>query len=427
MLRSLQTVHQKPMSPTKYYPKETVKTLSQQEQEAFDIFLLSNQDRNRIDQYYKLLEEKYKSLKKEMSKIDDCKREILQVRQSELNYVENHRMNDILMYYQSTYRTSLNNLKILKNEIESLKSQLRKTQINIVESFQNWYYNQDDGKKIVKEGGDISPIIQEGGNNVINNESGDYIIKNIYADEESSNLQKIDEELWQLHRMRKLLHPNSQPAMPLKLFNLQNKSYLTRPSTTSASMRTMNFSRESILNSDMPFEKSIPAMNDDLLQFQCYEIINSPCHLSDLSSRFSMNKENSYGIQTNDENMPKLRTTPKTLPDKKDISKKDNQLEIKQLFQKKTFNQEAIKHSELLQTMDNNFNLKIPQLKEDNGKLICTINDDNDRLKTHQLLNVSNEDVAFVEFIKNIPLTGDADVDDEIVQFYRTKFKTQKC
>lgn len=121
----------------------TSTSLSVPEREAFEIFLIDNQNKNEIDFYCKALKQKYEAAKGIATKIEECQKNITDIRKNlehaSNNYELYQELNSQIIEVQNVYRENLLQLQQIKSEIEMLKHGLKQAQIKVVQKFKRWF------------------------------------------------------------------------------------------------------------------------------------------------------------------------------------------------------------------------------------------------------------------------------------------------
>lgn len=366
MLRSLENVQTNSSATTAI--KDSTKdvdynrniNLSKNEQEAFDIFVINYQNRDELQYYYDGLDSKYKAAKNEADKIQNCKEDIIKLKNcfdsiSDYNYETKIALSQKLTTMQALYRASLMSLETNKKDIEFLKQGLNQAQMKLIENFKSWY-NKDEG------------IIKEGGDNIMNASCTNYNIQNpqIYQMHQTIQYANVPK-----NNLFTIQTPNALS------YNLQAKEFpgmsnVSNEPKSPPSMLPLNLNKTNYASNLKTFcGNSSPNTN-------LYETNN-----------YALNKENSNCLNTN-QNLNQMQyNTNQTYTLKSDY-----------------IDQQQCQINSVLSTATN-------QTVSNTCPLMPGMN----------CVSNAEDTEEFKEFMKTIRSTGDPEIDDEIRQFYRNKFK----
>lgn len=384
MLRSLQNM-QSNATLTKYFPNG-IQNLSKAEQEAFDIFLINYQKKDEINFYFNTLDSRYKAAQNEVGSIQNCQKEIMEIRNvlndiSHNNYENKIALSQKLLCLQSLYKSGLANLQMIKRDIDFLKQGLQQTQLKVIQNFKNWYFKDD---------------VKEGGDNIMNKltlknsfENGVFFE---YQNDISTYKSQSTDESNKLNYVFSTSSLCSDEKVNYPPFRFPIEPHHIPPANKPVPQR-----QTITINSN--YDVFIPRSPSSVLNFPNNKEINPYGLTIAKGIATNLNKENSNTLNL-EQNLSSVKYI--------------NQCAINKKLGNDTKNYPSAGRTNDLFLVQKHLNV-VP-----NNPYVMNQSSES----TSSNLNNLKEEKKFIDFIKSIPLTGDVEVDEEIIQFYRNKFKT---
>lgn len=377
MLVSLQNMQSNATS-AKYFPNG-IQNLTKTEQEAFDIFLINYQNKDEINFYFNTLDSRYKAAQNEIETIQKCQKEIMEIR----NFLENSSntnsetksaLNQKFICLQTLYKSGMANLQMIKKDIDYLKQGLQQAQTKVIENFKSWYYKED-------------VAIKEGGDNIMNNSLKDTLDNGTIFDYQNQQLN-----------------------------NKLNCTYSHCCATRERSCPTIGYleSHMSVINKFLSENQSTPTKsNNDIFSSKCLN--NTPeFSINDrINTHENVTKAIPYNVNKENSNIINLEQYLNSANYVKQTSVNNKNIP----YEYYNYNYRADGSVNNLLSVPTNSNN--PYMMRPLNESIATTTT---TTTTSSNIDNLNEDKRFKDFIKNIPLTGDHEVDEEIIQFYRNKF-----
>lgn len=462
-------------------------TLSIPEREAFEIFLIDNQNKKEIDFFCKALKQKYDAAKSIAKKIEECQINITDIRNNlehaSNNYELYKKLNSQIIDIQNIYRGNLLQLQEIKNEIEMLKHGLKQAQIKVVQKFKNWF-----GKK---ESVALDLIgLEKTSIDVIDeklHQKTDTLLETSYFTTINNNFEfpnaEVEEKSLGIFNQEKNIKTNDVSTLNLKenvndfpstsktsrnciqndrnenlqAFNDQIKPYINyineirEKDNIDKTITNKSFSIENNLSSDL---KSFTNYLKTKSKFESMKETTPNCEEAEEVLKHNLEKSPSFSSTQSNMDLEleeeSFLTAKKSTTNKLEISKgnlkffADIVKEFKNPFANLTPKDIKEIKTETLYSKSKNFEEKssvdVSFVSKQHKQKIAFVAYDksqSDVKEKSEPENKPNENVTknsikpryydtpeFVEFMKTIPLTGDKEVDEEIWCFYRNKFNT---